>query len=62
MPKQLKNCIHGAKLKATLAVNGEIIVLSWEIEREILKHQQQEGDGTKVVDQLARDLEKEFPG
>ena len=58
----LKNRIRQAQLRATLSVNEEMITLYWEIGREILDRQQQEGYGTKVVAQLAKDLQKEFPG
>ena len=58
----LKNKIRKAQVKAALAVNEEMITLYWEIGREILSRQQQQGYGTKVVDQLAKDLKKEFPG
>jgi predicted nuclease of restriction endonuclease-like (RecB) superfamily len=58
----LKNRIRTAQVRASLAVNEEMIILYWEIGQEILKRQQQEGYGTKVVDQLAKDLKKEFPG
>lgn len=57
----LKQRIRTAQIRASLAVNEEMITLYWEIGREILDRQQQEGYGTKVVDQLARDLKKEFP-
>lgn len=58
----LKSRIRTAQVKAALAVNEELIILYWEIGREILLRQQQEGYGTKVVDRLAKDLKKEFPG
>ena len=58
----LKNKIRKAQVKAALAVNEEMITLYWEIGREILSRQQQQEYGAKVVDQLAKDLEKEFPG
>jgi predicted nuclease of restriction endonuclease-like (RecB) superfamily len=58
----LKNRIRAAQIRASLAVNEEMITLYWEIGQEILSRQHQEGYGTKVVDQLARDLKKAFPG
>jgi len=58
----LKNRIRRAQLKAAIAVNEEMITLYWEIGQEILDRQKQQGYGTKVVDQLAKDLKKEFPG
>jgi predicted nuclease of restriction endonuclease-like (RecB) superfamily len=58
----LKERIRQAQIRAVLSVNEEMIVLYWEIGQEILDRQQHEGYGTKVVAQLAKDLQKEFPG
>jgi predicted nuclease of restriction endonuclease-like (RecB) superfamily len=44
-----------------LAVNRELVLLYWQIGRDILTRQQQQGWGAKVVTQLAKDLRKEFP-
>lgn len=59
--KDLKTRIRQAHVKAALAVNKELIVLYWQIGREILARQQQEGWGAKVIDRLAKDLKREFP-
>jgi predicted nuclease of restriction endonuclease-like (RecB) superfamily len=45
-----------------LAVNRELIRLYWDIGRAIAERQKAEGWGKAVVDQLAADLQKEFPG
>jgi predicted nuclease of restriction endonuclease-like (RecB) superfamily len=58
----LKHRIRQAQIKASLAVNAEMITLYWEIGREILNRQQQQGYGAKVVEQLAKDLKQEFTG
>uniref|UniRef100_B8HZ13 DUF1016 domain-containing protein n=1 Tax=Cyanothece sp. (strain PCC 7425 / ATCC 29141) TaxID=395961 RepID=B8HZ13_CYAP4 len=57
----IKNRIRTAQVKAALAVNQELILLYWHIGREILTRQQQQGWGAKVIDQLSRDLRREFP-
>ncbi|NET34479.1 MAG: DUF1016 domain-containing protein [Cyanothece sp. SIO1E1] len=57
----LKQRIRSAQTRAALAVNSELIWLYWQIGREILARQQQEGWGTKVINRLARDLKREFP-
>ncbi|ESA32046.1 hypothetical protein N836_28235 [Leptolyngbya sp. Heron Island J] len=57
----LKERIRSAQVKAALAVNQELILLYWQIGREILDRQQQEGWGTKVIDRLAKDLKRDFP-
>ena len=59
--RSLKERIQQAQIKAALAVNKELTLLYWQIGREILIRQQQEGWGTKIVDQLAKDLKREFP-
>jgi len=57
----LKGHIRSAQIKAALAVNRELILLYWQIGREILARQQNEGWGSKVIQRLARDLKQEFP-
>lgn len=46
---------------ATLAVNRELVLLYWQIGREILVRQADQGWGSKVVDRLAHDLRNAFP-
>lgn len=58
---ELKQRIRLAQVKAALAVNRELILLYWQIGREILLKQKVEGWGTKVIDRLAKDLKEEFP-
>ena len=58
---EIKSRIITAQLRATLAVNAELIQLYWEIGRGILEKQQRHGWGTKVIDTLARDLRSAFP-
>jgi predicted nuclease of restriction endonuclease-like (RecB) superfamily len=57
----LKDRIRSAQVKAALAVNRELVVLYWQIGRQILARQKLEGWGAKVVGQLAKDLKSEFP-
>jgi predicted nuclease of restriction endonuclease-like (RecB) superfamily len=57
----LKQRIRSAQIKAALAVNRELILLYWQIGREILERQQVEGWGSKVIERLAKDLKREFP-
>ena len=58
---ELKDRIRSAQVKAALAVNRELVLLYWQIGREILSSQEQEGWGTKVIARLAKDLKSEFP-
>jgi predicted nuclease of restriction endonuclease-like (RecB) superfamily len=57
----LKVRIRAARLRASLAVNSELIGLYWRIGRDILDRQNAHGWGAKVVDRLAADLKAEFP-
>ena len=57
----LKQRISSARLQASLAVNRELILLYWNVGRDILVRQKQEGWGTKVIDRLAVDLHAAFP-
>lgn len=57
----LKERIHQAQVRAVLAANRELILLYWQIGREILERQTDQGWGSKVIDRLAQDLRREFP-
>lgn len=57
----LKNRIRSAQVKAALAVNRELVLLYWQIGRDILARQQQLGWGSKVIQTLSKDLKQEFP-
>ncbi len=60
IPAGLKDQIRAARLKAGLAVNCELVLLYWRMGRQILKQQQEEGWGSKVIDRLSLDLRREF--
>ena len=57
----LKGRIHSAQQRATLAVNRELLLLYWQIGRDILERQAAQGWGAKVIDRLAQDLRSAFP-
>ncbi|MHB8699226.1 MAG: PDDEXK nuclease domain-containing protein [Sulfuricaulis sp.] len=57
----LKSRIHDVRLRASLAVNRELVLLYWRIGCEILDRQGQQGWGAKVIGRLAADLRLEFP-
>lgn len=57
----LKSRVRGAQARAALAVNRELVLLYWQIGRDILLRQEQQGRGTQVVDRLSQDLRREFP-
>ena len=58
---ELKKRIHKAQQRATLAVNRELVLLYWQIGRDILDRQAEQGWGAKVIERLAHDLRSAFP-
>jgi predicted nuclease of restriction endonuclease-like (RecB) superfamily len=58
---ELKNRIREARLRASLAVNAELIGLYWRIGRDVLERQERDGWGARVVERLAVDLRAAFP-
>ena len=57
----LKKRIQETQIKAVITVNNELVLLYWEIGKNILKRQSKEGWGSKVIDRLSNDLTKSFP-
>lgn len=59
--QNLKAEISRARIKAHLSVNREMISLYWNIGNQILGRQKQEGWGSKVIENISKDLRSEFP-
>ncbi len=59
---ELKARIQSARISAARAVNRDLILLYWDIGRGILERQGKLGWGKSVVERLALDLQKAFPG
>ena len=59
---ELKTRIRQAQYRALRAANAELLTLYWEIGESIHNKQEQVGWGKSVVQNLARDLQTEFPG
>lgn len=59
--ENLKRRIQEARVKASLSVNRELVLLYWHIGKQILEQQKKEGWGAKVIERLATDLIKTFP-
>lgn len=57
----LKIQIRTARVKASLAVNSELIRLYWRIGSEIVQQRVAQSWGSKVLENLAQDLRGEFP-
>jgi predicted nuclease of restriction endonuclease-like (RecB) superfamily len=57
----IKQRIRAAQVRAAMAGNAHMLLLYWEIGRELAKRQQQEGWGAAVLPRLAADLRNELP-
>jgi predicted nuclease of restriction endonuclease-like (RecB) superfamily len=65
--EDIRGRVRGAQARAARAINAELIEASWQIGREIVRRQAEEGDrrgrgGPKVIEQLSADLRAAFPG
>lgn len=58
---ELKQRIRESQVRASLAVNRELVMLYWRTGRDILVRQERENWGAKIIDRLAADLKKSFP-
>ncbi len=58
---ELKTRIRATRLRVSLAVNVELVMLYWQIGRDILERQAAQGWGARIVDRIAADLRAEFP-
>ncbi len=59
---EIKERIRSAQYEALKAVNKELVGLYWDIGKMIVERQAGETWGKAVVQQLAGDLQREFPG
>ncbi len=57
----LKEQIRRSRVKASLSVNTELVMLYWRIGRAIVQQRAAQSWGSKVLEQLAKDLKSEFP-
>lgn len=60
--KEIKERITSAQYAALRAVNKELINLYWDIGKSIVEKQKELGWGKSIVENLAKDLQTEFPG
>jgi len=60
--KSLKEQISQSQMKASLSVNAELILLYWEMGRQIVEKQTNSAWGSGFIERLSVDLKKEFPG
>jgi predicted nuclease of restriction endonuclease-like (RecB) superfamily len=59
--ESLKARIQGARTRAVLAANQELVRLYHHLGTEILERQQRQGWGARVIDRLSSDLREAFP-
>ncbi len=57
----LKSKIRQAQYQAYRTVNKQLIKLYWDIGKSIVEKQEKLGWGKKIIQQLAGDLQKDFP-
>lgn len=59
--KSIKEQVRNSQLKASIAVNTELIQFYWLLGESIAEKVKKHNWGSAVIDQLAIDLKKEFP-
>lgn len=57
----IKDKIRAAQIKAALSVNEQMILLYWDIVKSIVEKQQEHNWGSKIVEQMAKDLKSSLP-
>ncbi|HRZ97093.1 MAG TPA: PDDEXK nuclease domain-containing protein [Paludibacter sp.] len=57
----LKLKIKQSQIKASLSVNSELIMLYWDLGKQIIEKQEKSRWGSGFIDQLSKDLKTEFP-
>jgi predicted nuclease of restriction endonuclease-like (RecB) superfamily len=57
----LKQKIRAERLRVVLASNAAMVLLYWEIGKNVLEKQTLQGWGAKIIDRLALDLREAFP-
>ena len=60
--QELKKKIQEARLSAAVSVNQKLIKLYWEMGKTIFETQQTQKWGSRDVESLGNELQKEFPG
>ena len=59
--EEIKAEIQKQRISVVLNANSSMICLYWNIGKAIIKKQEKEGWGTKVIDRMAKDLKDAFP-
>jgi len=58
---ELKLKIKQSQIKTALSVNSELIMLYWDLGKQIVDKQQNTAWESGFIDQLSKDLKAEFP-
>jgi predicted nuclease of restriction endonuclease-like (RecB) superfamily len=58
----IKSRIRAARVKASLSVNAELIHLYLDIGQSVVERQKKDGWGASIIEQMSRDIQKDFPG
>ena len=58
---ELKSQIKRTQIKASISVNSQLIMLYWDLGRQITEKQETAKWGSGFIEQLSRDLRSEFP-
>jgi len=59
--RDLKQQIKTGQIKAALSVNSQMIMLYWDMGRQIAEKQEKAQWGSGFIEQLSKDLREEFP-
>jgi len=57
----LKSSIKQRQIKAAIAVNSNLILMYWDLGKQIVERQENAKWGTGFIDQVSKDLKSEFP-
>ena len=58
---ELKSTIKKRQIKAAIAVNSNLILMYWDLGKQIFEKQENTKWGSGFIDQLSKDLKAEFP-
>lgn len=59
--KEITDRIRQGQLRASMAVNVELLSLYWDVGRIVAERQEDEGWGAGVIPRLARDIRNDLP-
>ena len=59
--KEIKAKVYRLQIKASIAVNVELLSFYWDLGRDIIEKQSNKNWGDAVIEQLSKDLHSSFP-